>query len=76
MTVLAIGSRIAKLNGWCRREPSITEILSDSIVKDLMKADGIDPKELEAELRRMVLEISVLRHAGQIGSPATAPAEP
>jgi hypothetical protein len=38
---------------WCRREPTITEILSDSIVRSLMRADGVDPNELEAMLRRM-----------------------
>ena len=38
---------------WCHREPTITEILSDSIVVSLMRADGVDPNELEAMLRRM-----------------------
>jgi hypothetical protein len=35
---------------WCRREPTITEILSDSIVRSLMRAGGVDPNELEAML--------------------------
>jgi hypothetical protein len=38
---------------WCRREPTIAEILSDSIVRSLMRADGVDPNELEAMLRRI-----------------------
>jgi hypothetical protein len=42
---------------WCRREPTITEILSDSIVRSLMRADGVDPNELEAMLRRMATAI-------------------
>jgi hypothetical protein len=38
---------------WCHREPTITEILSDSIVVSLMRADGVDPHELQAMLRRV-----------------------
>jgi hypothetical protein len=38
---------------WCRREPTIAEILSDSIVRSLMRADGVDPNELGAMLKRM-----------------------
>ena len=38
---------------WCHREPTIAEILSDSIVRSLMRADGVDPNELKAMLRRM-----------------------
>jgi len=39
---------------WCRREPTptLTEILSDSIVKAVMEADGIDPQELAERLRQ------------------------
>jgi hypothetical protein len=32
-------------------EPSIAEMLSDSIVMAMMAADGVDPVALEAELR-------------------------
>jgi hypothetical protein len=39
------------MNHW-HREPTITEILSDSIVRSLMQADGVDPDELEAYGRR------------------------
>jgi hypothetical protein len=38
---------------WCYREPTLTEILSDPIVGSLMKADGVDPRLLEATLRSM-----------------------
>jgi hypothetical protein len=38
---------------WYFREPTLTEILSDPIVSALMKADGVDPCELEATLRQM-----------------------
>ena len=37
---------------WRQREPTLKEILSDSIVTALMEADGVDPHELEAMLRR------------------------
>jgi hypothetical protein len=37
---------------WCHREPTLTEILSDSIVKAVMEADGIDPQELAERLRQ------------------------
>jgi len=33
------------------REPTLAEILSDSTTQAVMKADGIDPPTLEAELR-------------------------
>jgi hypothetical protein len=32
-------------------EPTITEMLSDSIVMAIMAADGVDPVALEAQLR-------------------------
>jgi DNA-binding protein H-NS len=34
------------------REPRLEEMLADSIIKAVMKADGVDPRELEAELKR------------------------
>jgi hypothetical protein len=34
-------------------EPTLSEILSDSIVEALMNADGVDPVALEAMLRQM-----------------------
>ena len=36
---------------WCHREPTLDEILSDSITKAVMEADGIDPQELAEILR-------------------------
>jgi hypothetical protein len=38
---------------WHFREPTLSEILSDSIVTALMNADGVDPTELETLLRQM-----------------------
>jgi hypothetical protein len=47
---------------WCHREPTLDGILSDSIVRAVMEADGIEPQELvkdkadalEAELKPLV----------------------
>ena len=38
---------------WYQREPTIAEILSDSLVKVEMRADGVDPEMLERDLRSM-----------------------
>jgi hypothetical protein len=68
MVLLSIGRRIASPMSWCRREPTITEILSDSIVQAVMDADGIDPEALEAQLRSIAREISAARLARQAAS--------
>jgi hypothetical protein len=36
----------------CNREPRFEDMLADSIVQALMESDGVDPRELEADLRR------------------------
>jgi hypothetical protein len=51
MTLLAIGRCIGKSKDWNQCEPTITEIMSDSITVAMMKADGVDPVALEAQLR-------------------------
>jgi hypothetical protein len=33
-------------------EPLLQDMLADPIVKAVMEADGVDPRELEAELKR------------------------
>jgi hypothetical protein len=35
---------------WYQREPTIAEILSDSLVRVVMRADGVDPQMLERDL--------------------------
>ena len=35
------------------REPSLEELLADSITRAVMEADGVDPGELDAELRQI-----------------------
>jgi hypothetical protein len=42
---------------WYLREPTLNEILSDSIVRAVMEADGIDPQELAAILRQAGREL-------------------
>lgn len=42
---------------WSYREPTLDEILSDSIIRALMEVDGIDPQELAAALREVGLEL-------------------
>ena len=37
---------------WYLRQPTLDEILSESIVRAVMEADGIDPQELAATLRQ------------------------
>ena len=37
---------------WYHREPTLDEMLSDSIVRAVMEADGVDPQKLAATLRR------------------------
>ena len=55
MTLLAAIRRMGNSMNWCNREPTIKEILSDSMIRAMMHADGVDPNELEAMLRRMAL---------------------
>jgi hypothetical protein len=49
----AINRRFGHPISWCFREPTIAEMLSDSIVVAMMAADGVDPVALEAQLRAM-----------------------
>ena len=44
---------------WCYREPTLAEMLSDTIVKSLMKADGVDPGELEGSIFAVVVASGV-----------------
>ena len=43
---------------WYFREPTITEILSDSIVRAVMRADRVDPEILERDLRSMAVQVN------------------
>jgi len=39
------------MSSYCR-EPRLEEMLADPIVKAVMEADGVDSRELEAELQQ------------------------
>ena len=45
------------------REPRLEEMLADSTTKAVMEADGIDPRELEAELRQTAALLHATRCA-------------
>jgi hypothetical protein len=53
MILAEFGRCSSRQKDWVRREPTIAEILSDPIVKAVMKADGVDPSALEAQLARI-----------------------
>jgi hypothetical protein len=55
------------------REPRLEEMLADPIIRAVMEADGIDPRELEAEL----LQTAALLHATPptLIPPAFAPSD-
>jgi len=50
---------------WCHSEPTLDEILSDSITRAVMEADGIDAQELAASLRQV--RLSSVRRSLQWG---------
>jgi hypothetical protein len=37
----------------CQSEPTLEDILSDSIIKAVMKADGVDPHQFAAMLKEV-----------------------
>ena len=43
------------------REPRLEATLADSIVKAVMEADGVDPSELEVELRQTAAQFRAIR---------------
>jgi hypothetical protein len=38
---------------WYQHEPTLDEILCDSIIEAVMKADGVDPHQLAAMLKEV-----------------------
>ena len=59
---------------WRQREPTLKEILSDSIVTALMSADGVDPLELEAMLTQINRKSKSSRQTGRWGTWSCRPA--
>jgi hypothetical protein len=60
---------------WLDHEPTLEEVLSDSITKAIMAADGVDPHKLRTALRQlsrswpMVLAATGKRSGGALTSP-------
>ncbi len=52
------------------REPRFEEMLVDSIVRAVMEADGVDPRELEAELRQTAALLHTTRPTSSPPAPA------
>jgi len=48
------------MNFHCR-EPRLEEMLADSIIKAVMEADGVDPSQLEVELRQTAALLDATR---------------
>jgi hypothetical protein len=45
------------------REPRLEEMLADSIIKAVMEADGVDSRELKAELQQTAALLRAMRRA-------------
>ena len=50
---------------WYHREPTLEEILADSVTRAVMDADGVDRQALEAMLRQAGRNLSPLRGGGR-----------
>jgi hypothetical protein len=50
---------------WHHREPTLDEILSDSIVRAVMEVDGVNPHELETMLRRVAQRLRTARRGDE-----------
>src|SRR5262249_58535615 len=51
---------------WHHREPTLDEILSDSIVRAVMEVDGVNPHKLKAMLRRVAQRLRTTRRGDGI----------
>ena len=59
---------------WRRHEPTLKEILSNSIVTALMEADGVDPDELEAMMKKIGATSKAIRQKRRWGAWSCSPA--
>jgi hypothetical protein len=51
MTLFTTGRRSKARACWCAREPNISEILVEPIIRAVMEADGVNPGEFAAIVR-------------------------
>lgn len=45
-------------DAWQRSEPPLGEALADPVVRTMMRADRVDPQELERKLRAMARKLA------------------
>ena len=66
MAVLALNPRFRRIAIMgCQRELTLAEILADSIVQAVMKADGVDAKVLEAQLQSLARDLPKMPRASR-----------
>ena len=66
MAVLALNPRLRRITIMgCQRELTLAEMLADSIVQAVMKADGVDAKVLEAQLQSLARDLSKMPRASR-----------
>jgi hypothetical protein len=53
---------------WNRRQPTLKHILSDCITQAVMRADGVDPRELETMLAQVAEDVRRLRNTSPAGA--------
>ena len=46
---------------WSHRELGLEDMLADSIVKAVMAADGVDPRELETTFRQIAAHLRAIK---------------
>ena len=51
---------------WNRRQPTLKHILSDCITQAVMRADRVDPRELEAMLSEVAEDMRRLRRTASV----------
>jgi len=44
----------------CRYDPTLSEALADPLVRAVMAADGVDPRQLAADLRAMAARLNLV----------------
>jgi hypothetical protein len=59
---------------WHYREPTLEDMLSDSVIRAVMRADGVDPQELRTTLQQVSRNFRLVGSNDEwIDWPATGP---
>jgi len=56
---------------WRHREPRLEDMLADSIVKAVMEADGVDPRELETIFHQIAAHLRTIKARSQSSEQST-----